>query len=176
MCNHFYLEQKCNSSWASSVLHNLYVRPCGPSCLSTFLSITHEWSNHNTKHRVCQNVTSANLLVTPCLTGVYLPSAKLTTEGHQNLGLLPVGSLYPCWEAFVWGKDQSSGVSSLNPNACWPLTSCVSIGRGLFSIYELRKILAPIRLIRKDKIFPVVDLMHKKHQITGSHHHHHHRH
>lgn len=77
----------------------------------------------------------------------------------------------------MWGKDQSSSVSSLNPNASWPLTSCVTIGHGLFSIYKLRiKILAPIRLIRKDKIFPVIGLMHKKHQITGSHHHHHHHH
>lgn len=101
----------------------------------------------------------------------------MTTEGHWNLGLLPFGSFTLVGRHLCGGKDQSSSVSSLNPNASWPLTSCVTIGPGLFSIYKLRiKILAPIRLIRKDKIFPVIGLMHKKHQITGSRHHHHHSH
>lgn len=49
----------------------------------------------------------------------------------------------------MWGKDHSSS-SCLNLNADWPLTSCVTMGLGLFSIYKLRvKILAPIKLIRK---------------------------
>lgn len=58
-----------NTSCESSVLLQLYVRPLW-SLLLVHLPVPHMSNNHNAKPRVCQDVTSPNIMLFTCLRAV----------------------------------------------------------------------------------------------------------